>query len=446
MDTRFGQELDQILLPFSQEHIILAVSGGVDSVVLAHLLSKTDYSFSIAHCNFKLRGKDSDADEDFVKELAKSLSVEYVSKEFDTLQNSVDNGVSIQMAARTLRYEWFYEIAKEKQALVATAHHANDTAETIIFNLAKGTGIAGFHGINRIRGIFIRPLLWASKIEIEEYAQKNKISWREDSSNSSDNYQRNLIRQQVVPVLEKINPNFIKAATKTSKRIRETEALVRYGLEQSKVKVESGDKVLFDIDVLRKLPALSTVLYELLKEYGFSYDQAESIGAALDSTGALFYSKEYILNIDRSKLILARDKKEKGTAVVHSEDRSASLGNNIYDLARKKAPAYVISSNKKIAALDAAKLKFPLLVRYYEEGDSFYPLGMNGSKNLSDFFIDIKMPVIDKPQQQVVVSGSEIVWVVGQRVDNRYKVTSSTKEIFEIQIKKTEEDIQANAE
>jgi len=429
---RFHKVLDRILRRDQSILSILAVSGGVDSVVMTQLYEVTGRPYLIAHCNFQLRGESSDLDEKFVLELGNQLSVEVEVKRFNTLEYASKEGISIQMAARDLRYTWFQKLAEEKNGYIVTAHHANDVAETLLFNLTKGTGIAGLHGISEKDGKIIRPLLWAKKAEIVEYACGNNMNWREDQSNESEKYMRGIIRNKVIPELERVNPAFIDAALRDTGRFRDVEHFIEYSIGQLELVEERDKNIYIDKDSLEKLPGRKAVLYYLLKDYQFSYDQIDSIAEALNNIGAIFNSKEWVLNIDRKYLILSARVQAVVEYLIESDDKILHMED--YDLLMKviAAKGYKISSESELCALDYNKLTFPLQVRNWQPGDYFIPLGMKGKKKVSDFLIDAKVPVNIKRNVLVLVSGGDIIWVIGYRIDERFKITGETNRVYEV--------------
>ena len=432
VEARFTSGLAEIHADAPDSRTILAVSGGVDSVVMAHLFKATGRPFLIAHCNFQLRGDDSMADEQFVVALGEELGARVLVKRFATTAYATDQGVSVQMAARDLRYAWFKTLAKEHRAKIALAHHANDVVETMLFNLAKGTGLPGLHGINARDNLVIRPLLWATKAEILDYARRNKLVWREDVSNASEKYMRNLIRQQVVPQLERINPDLAAAGLRTANRVANAEAFVQYAINSLALADDRQGHLYIDKQKLAGLPGRETVLYYLLHDYGFNYDQVAAIFASLDRSGAVFVAREWQLNIDRDYLLLSRHQAAEMTAVIKQDDRNIAVPGGQSQMAIYEKQDYTITNDANIAALDLAKLSFPLYLRPWQQGDYFVPLGMQGKKKISDFLIDRKVPVNLKKEVLVLMSGDEIAWVVGHRLDNRYKITGSTRQVWQI--------------
>jgi tRNA(Ile)-lysidine synthase len=431
VEQRFREVLKKLSVGKATSPTILAVSGGIDSVVMVYFFQASGVPFSIAHCNFQLRGKESMIDEEFVVALGAQMGVEVMVEHFETEKYALEKGVSIQMAARDLRYEWFDELASKNESRVAIAHHANDVAETMLYNLAKGTGLAGLHGIAEDDGIFIRPMLWAKKEEIEGFARNNGIDWRDDSSNVSEKYMRNIIRKKVVPELERVNPAFISTNLRNAARIKDAERFVQHSINQLAIAEERDGNIYIKKDALFRLPGSRSVLYQLIKDYGFSYDHVMSIERSQESTGAIFISKNWILNIDRDYLIISKIEGNTIERLVHLEDSLIDLEDVTLKTEVKNVDGYSIRSDNQVAALDLEKLNFPLLVRNWQLGDNFSPLGMQGKKKVSDFLIDEKVPVNLKQKVLVLISRNEIVWVVGYRISEHFKITPQTKEVYQ---------------
>ncbi len=415
---------------------LVAVSGGVDSVVLAHVFSKANLNFSIAHCNFNLRGNESDEDEKFVKKLAKSLNCTFYTTFFNTLNVAKTKGISIQMAARDLRYAWFEQI-REKHGYnyIATAHHKGDVAETVLYNLSKGTGLDGLHGIKVKSNKLIRPFLFASRAEVELYAKKNAINWREDSSNAIIKYSRNKIRHQVIPLLEELNPKAQNSINTTSNRIKEIETFLHYNVALFKKKIveKRGNSSFISINQLNKILGFRFLLFELLKPFGFTYEQSGKIAHALKGvSGKLFYSKSHVANIDRDYLVVSTIPQNNNTVFIKDANVAFSFNNKHIATKSIKYHDYTIVASNKILALDKDKLKFPLKIRKWEIGDVFYPLGMKGKKKISDFMIDAKIPVNLKNEVYIIVTEDKIVGILEHRLDDRFKITKDTQQVFEI--------------
>ena len=422
---------------FDKSHkILVAVSGGIDSVVLCHLLEKVGFDFGIAHCNFNLRGKESDSDEKFVKNLAKQFNVPFHVKRFNTQAYSDKHGISIQMAARDLRYSWFEEIrAKNHYTYIAIAHHQNDEIETFFINLIRGTGIAGLHGIKVKTGNIVRPLMFADRKQIENFASKNKIKYREDSSNVSLKYLRNKIRHKLLPLLKEINPDVESSVINDIKRITQIENVFQSLVKEKKAAIvkQNGNIVFIDIEKIFALQHKELFLYEFLKPYNFSGDIIEKISDSLKKTsGKQFFSSTHRLLKDRTHLIISplnNSKKEKKILIkenysdikipLHLKFRTYNVSNN-----------FEILKEKNIACFDKDKLIFPLILRKWKDGDYFYPFGMKGKKKISDFFTDQKLSILDKENIWLLCNENDIVWVVGHRLDNRYKVTDKTQRVL----------------
>ena len=422
--------------------ILLAVSGGIDSVVLAKLLKEFTLNFSIVHCNFQLRGKDSDEDEFFVENMATQYEVPFYIKKFDTISYAKERGISTQIAARELRYEWFEKLAnKHNFQFIATAHHANDQLETIVFNLTKGTGIKGLRGILPINGNIIRPLIYAKKEEIEQYALEKKLKWRDDISNQSLKYKRNLIRHKVIPVLEKINPSLISNLHFTTERLADTAFLLKNNCEEFLQKYSlktSNNEVQINLTPLKKSPIKNLILSEILSSYGFNYRQAKQIALNLNGqTGKVYKSIHYELLINRKFLILRPISQltklheveiSENTQEIEFSDVTLKCANidfsSIKDLVFKPNRLFV----------DISLISFPLIVRYWQPGDSFMPFGMKGRKKISDFLTDKKLSIFEKQTVKVLCSENIIVWVIGLRPDNRFRVTDKTKKIYSVEV------------
>ncbi len=420
------------------EQILLAVSGGIDSVVMQHLFKRAGLKYSVAHCNFQLRGEESNGDEEFVRSLAKRDNVHIDVKTFNTEEYANSQGISIQMAARELRREWFEELLRSGKYLkIATAHHLNDSLETAIFNLTKGTGIAGLKGITPFKGNYIRPLLFATREMIQKYASENRLEWREDRTNSSIKYSRNLIRHQVIPELKKINPNLEFTFAQTMERIAGATEIFNNFIAKQKSSMIQEKNGLMEIDKMeiKNTAEPQLVLFELLHEYGYNYAQAKEIYDVLDhQPGIVFYSDNYEIIVDREKLYLQR--KESGKSgmewPVLENTQSLTIDSKKLEFSIIDASNYTIEKDKNIALLDLEKLRFPLKLRYWRQGDVFYPLGMKHKKKVSDFMIDEKIPVNLKKQTLTLFSGKDLVWIVGHRIDNRFKITEKTRKVFRI--------------
>ncbi|MEI6456128.1 MAG: tRNA lysidine(34) synthetase TilS [bacterium] len=423
-----------------EDRILLAVSGGLDSVVMTDLFHQSGLKFAIAHCNFKLRGKESDRDERFVMKLAKRYEVPFFVQSFPTKDYSKNMGISVQMAARELRYAWFEEIlVSQGYRYVATAHHLDDQAETFFINLLRGTGISGLHGILPKQGSVIRPMLFTGRDEIMKFAGLNHVTYREDSSNRSDKYLRNRIRRQVIPLLKKINPDFPSAIKETIMHLREFEEIGNNSVEEIRKRITRKEKngILIDIDALRKLTPQGTFAWELLSPFGFNKSVTDDILASLGrNPGKIFFSPTHRLTRDRETLILETIEKDKAIRNYAVGDfistKKISVPIPLIFRKIKKSKETVIPTSRREASLDLGKIIFPLIIRRWEPGDSFHPFGMERKKKISRFFIDEKFSLPNKEKTWLLCSGEKILWVIGHRIDHRFRVTSHTSLVLRI--------------
>jgi len=425
----------------TSQKIILAVSGGVDSMVLAFLFHKAGFNFGIAHCNFALRGQEADLDETLVKKTAEKYKVSFYCKKFDTKKYAKDNKISIQMAARELRYTWFNELYQEKYCdLIALAHHKNDSAETFLINLIRGTGISGLHGIKAKNNIFIRPLLFCNKTRIENYAKNHKIDFRNDMSNFEDKYTRNKLRNKIIPLLENINPVVVDSLCDTAAHLTDVEIIYQQAIDKYKNEIMSkrGLHTIINLTRLKEIEGFHALLYEILSPYGFNTSQIKDIYIALEGiSGKVFYSPTFKLLKDREELIIEELENKgnkpllinKNDSLIKSEGLSLSLSTF-----EKTAIFKPFSASPKTVFLDYNKLEFPLILRKWQKGDCFVPLGMKTKKKVSDFLIDNKLNLFEKENLHLLFSGEKAVWIVGMRADERFKITSETKQVLKIEI------------
>lgn len=433
MLNRFLEFVKQQSLFTVDDKLLLAISGGVDSVLLAHLLKAGEFKFSLAHCNFSLRGKESDDDEQFVQDLAANMKVDFYIKRFETKKYATKYKVSTQMAARQLRYDWFDHLIEEGSfSYLLTAHHLNDSLETAIFNFTKGSGISGLRGILPKKSKTVRPLLFATKEELTAFAKTQGIAWREDRSNASDDYSRNFIRHQVVPKLQALNPSLESTFVRTSQRLIDLETFLMAEVESCRSAIEQkGNDLFIPIDKVSS-PVL---LHELLNPYGFSYSQSRDIyfKAGQGATGKLYKSISHVVNVDRKFIVISEHKETEVNVKIYKSDQSVDLDS--FSLLLEEWGSSRIERSTDVACLDLEKLSFPLVLRNWSQGDAFFPLGMRGKKKLSDFMIDEKIPLNLKSRVCVLTSGEDIVWVVGYRVDDRYKVTDHTSSTYKVTVK-----------
>ena len=440
MLERFQNYISDKQLFDKKDKILLAVSGGVDSIVMMELFLVSGFDFAIAHCNFNLRGEESDKDELFVRELAKEKRVKCFVKEFDTYEFAVKNKLSIQMAARQLRYDWFETLVEQEGYLYyASAHHHDDQIETFFINLFRGTGISGLHGIKPKQAKLIRPLLFASRSDIESYAESNKVTFREDSSNKKTDYLRNNIRHNLIPVFQKIKPDFTDMMEKNIQRFSQAEKIYRNEIEAQKRRIIQVTKkeVKIAIAQVEKLKPIETYLYEFLSPYGYSFANTIDIVNSLKSEpGKKFFSNSHILIRDRDFLLIRKKENNQDKLIkeyrIHIEDHFISEPLKLKLDKFEISHDFSFSEDRKIASFDFDKLIFPLILRKWEKGDCFFPLGMKNKKMLSDFFIDNKFSLFEKEDTWLLLSDDKIVWIIGHRIDNRFKVDKSTKNIFQI--------------
>ena len=398
--------------------IIVGLSGGADSVVLLYILRQLGYECIAAHCNFHLRGEESLRDEHFAIDLANSWNIPIYKQDFDTQLIAKQKGISIEMAARDLRYEWFEQLRKEQNAeAIAVAHHQGDTIETLLLNLIRGTGLRGLTGISSKNGNIIRPLLCASKQEVLQFAEENELSFITDSSNLQEDYTRNKIRLSLIPLLQSLNPSVHLALLRTMENLHEVEKIYDSYIQESKAKVFDSLKGTINIPLLKALSSPESVLFEILKEYGFGTEVIREAYRSIDSqSGKEFYSSKYTLIKDRNHFLL-----------VSAEEETSEI--QIQMIIEENHPNFQIKKDKEVAYFDADKLQLPLTVRKWQKGDKFIPFGMTGFQKISDYFNNHKFSKPQKEQTRLLCSGKDIIWIIGHRADNRYRVGESTKRI-----------------
>lgn len=438
-----------------KDKLLLAVSGGVDSVVLCELCKQAGYDFVIAHCNFKLRGEESDADEQFVRELARKYNAEIFVQQFDTDKYAEEKKIGIQEAARNLRYEWFNEIVNSQWSMVngensfsynsqftinhiLTAHHANDNIETLLINFFKGTGIKGLRAILPKQGNIIRPLLFAKKEEVIEFGAENNLKYVEDSSNASDKYTRNYFRNQLIPSIQKVFPNAEDNLLKNIERAKDVESLYEQSVNFYKKKLleQRGEEIHIPVLKLLKCKPLATIVYEIVKDFSFTSSQTEEVIKLLDSdTGKYIGSSTHRILKNRNWLIISpNDINIAEHILIEEGNKEIQVENGKLKLERLTTDNWQLSTDISIANFDADEIIFPLLLRKWKQGDYFYPLGMNKKKKLSRFFIDQKLSLSEKEKLWIMEMNKKIIWVVGKRIDDRFKVTPKTKNILKISL------------
>lgn len=435
MLNAFKNSIESKFSQFSSSKLLIAISGGLDSVVLTHLCHKLELNIALAHCNFNLRGKESDADETFVLQLAEDLDLEVFVECFDTKDYAQENKLSIQMAARKLRYNWFEELSEQLGFdYTLTAHHTDDNLETFLINLSRGTGLDGLTGIPEINDSIARPLLSFSRESIEAYANKEKLGWREDSSNASTKYLRNKLRHDVIPVLKEINPQLLQNFNSTQSYLKDAKGIIEDRIEDVSNNVVSEiDEQCISLSIveIKKLNNPKGYLFELLKDFNFT--EWNDVVILLDAqSGKQVFSSTHRLIKDRTHLFLSEiNIEEVNTISIPKEIKEieTTIGKLIFEDVNS-----VLDKGNHIIYVDKNKLKFPLVMRKWEEGDYFYPIGMTGKKKLSKYFKDEKLSLIDKEQVWLLCSDNDIVWVVNRRADNRFKATDSITGTFKIEL------------
>jgi len=448
MQAKIQEHINENLSFLKNKKVLIAISGGIDSTVLAHIFHDLHFDITFAHCNFRLRGKESNKDEEFVKKLGIKLQAPTFSIQFDTEEYAAKHGISTQMAARDLRYTWFQQIVSENNIdYILTAHQKDDVIETFLINLTRGTGLDGLTGIPEINGNIVRPLLLFSRNEILIYATRNKLKWREDSSNSSIKYVRNKIRHKVVPFLKELNPNLLDTFSNTLENLKGSQQIIHDCIENVKEKTISthGDNVHFDIKQLKKLNNPKVYLYELLHKYGFTeWDDVTDLLVA--QSGKQVYSNSHRLLKDRDYLILSKIENSNNKLSYQINEHTSKISTPIHLKLKKVEVSFnTINHQNKVfyelslaknnaVSIDYDKIQFPLSIRKWQKGDLFYPIGLNGKKKVSKFFKDEKFSLIEKEKTWLLCSKNEIVWIIGRRLDNRFKVSKSTSTILKISI------------
>jgi tRNA(Ile)-lysidine synthase len=435
----FKNHISQVIKLEINSKILLAVSGGADSVLMLHLFWKAGYDCGIAHCNFKLRDSDSDLDEELVTKLAGKYQFPLFKTSFDTANYAQDKGISIEMAARDLRYTWFEEVRKANSyQYIATAHHQDDVIETFFINLLRGTGIRGLSGIGYTNGAIVRPMLFTNRESVMKTIEKEELEYRHDLSNFETNIIRNKLRHNIIPILDEINASSRANILRTIENLKDAGFLMNREMERIRKEIikESEDYMSIEIASLIQFPNIHAVLFELLSPLGFNREQIMGIELSLyGHPGKSFYSKSHWLIKDREYLNI---KPLENTApqellIVESDGfvqfgANKSLKFSSFDITEK----FIIPRERHIAALDFGHLKFPLKIRNWEPGDFFFPLGMAQKKKVSDFLVDEKISLVHKQNTYVLLSGNQIVWVIGERIDNRFKITKETTKVFQI--------------
>jgi tRNA(Ile)-lysidine synthase len=425
---------NKLLSPHAK--IIIGLSGGMDSMAMLDALTLLGYSCVAAHCNFHLRGGESNRDADFVKKWCESIEIPFVSTDFDTQKYAADKKISVEMAARALRYSRFEAIRRQYDAeAIVVAHHKDDSVETVLLNLVRGTGIKGLSGISPKKGHIVRPFLCVTRREIENYVGERELPFVFDSTNSEDIYTRNFIRLHIIPQLEALNPSVKDTIYRTSQNLAEAEKIYSSAVSTAKEKIFDGKKI--DISTLQQTPSPMSVLFEILSPLGFNSSVIEDVNRSLGThSGKVFFS-------DKHRLIKSRDyflldplvDEQKNETPFYIEKTPQEISTPIHLIISIKNMPVEIKKENCILYADTDKLTFPLELRKWQQGDWFIPFGMKGKKKVSDYFTDRKLDLKEKENTWLLVSGEKIVWIAGERSDNRFRVTSKTNSVLVIELK-----------
>jgi tRNA(Ile)-lysidine synthase len=442
LEKEFQAHIESKKLFNSENRILVALSGGIDSVVLCHLLKRLNYNFSVAHCNFQLRDIDSEKDEFFCENLATELGLKFHNIRFETKKHAAENKLSIQMAARELRYKWFKELRVQNEYdYVVTAHHMNDQVETLLLNLVRGTGLKGITGIPEKKNHVIRPLLIFTRSEIETYAKNNSLVFREDNSNSDEKYARNILRKKVIPIIKEINPSLEKTIFNNLKNFKEayfvSQDYLNEKFEVFNLKLDQDENRL-SIVQLKKEGHLNFFLHGILSKFGFNTSQIENAAELLDSiSGKEIHSTDYFILKDRENLIIKR--KERGEfkeVIIDHLPIKLEIPN--CEFTTQNINEIDLAKVLNVVYFDAEKIELPLKIRRWKSGDKFYPTGMQGSKKLSDYFVGIKASKIEKNSALILECGGEIMWIMGKRIDRRFSITEQTKKVLSVKFSLTD--------
>jgi tRNA(Ile)-lysidine synthase len=439
MIEEFRKYIEENSLINKSDRILLAISGGIDSMVMAHLFLTINTKIGIAHCNFNLRGMESDKDEAFVKHFASTHEIPFYSVSFDTAGFATEKGISIQMAARELRYRWFEEIRlRNNYTCISIAHNLNDNVETFLINLTRGTGIAGLTGMKPKHNTLIRPLLFATRNAIIEYSILNHVDFREDKSNAETKYTRNKIRHVIIPQFREINPSFEATITETAERLNEINDIIAGHISgiRDKVSIITDNTIAFKINALQGLSPQLTQLYELFRPYGIGKGQLHDLVKLINGkTGSQLITSGYILVKNRKEILVSkREADSENYFEISVLEDFVKFPGLISAEIKKVNSRFSIPLSSNIACLDVDMISFPMIIRKWKHGDSFYPLGMKQKKKLSDYFVDNKYSVIEKEHCRILESERKIVWIIGDRIDNRFRITKSTKKVLIIEV------------
>jgi tRNA(Ile)-lysidine synthase len=433
----FKNFISSLRLPHAKYGV--ATSGGIDSVVLAELCVQSGISFFLIHCNFKLRGEESERDEQFVRSLAAKYEVEVLVRSFDTEKYAAEKKLSIQVAARELRYAWFAQLhTEDKNRYILLAHHANDNIETLLMNFFRGTGLEGLTGIPGMAGDYcLRPLLYKTRKEIKDFAAEHDLKWVEDSSNQSNKYTRNFFRNELLPQLKKVFPAVEENLRDNVERFKTINELYKIGAEEIKKKIYEVKQSEIVIPIHKLRPYLHTsIVYEIIKDYGFGERQVDEILKLLESESGKYIESNthQIIRHRKNIIIVPKQADNNTTAIVEDHTKHIQLTNSLFDFQTFQVEQFKLNKLESIAQLDKDLISYPLIIRKWKTGDYFYPLGLRKKKKLARFFIDQKLSAADKEKVWVVESDQRIIWVAGLRIDDRFKITPQTKEVLQLSI------------
>ena len=434
MLQKFQNHIQQNLPFLIGKKVLLAVSGGIDSMVLTVLMQQSGFQIGVAHCNFQLRAEESNQDYNFVEEYCLKNNIQFFGQKFKTKEYAEEKKLSIQLAARKLRYEWFDELLTTKGFdYVLTAHHLDDSAETFLINFTRGTGMDGLTGIPQQNGKIVRPLLFLSREEIENHAKENNIAWREDSSNASDKYLRNKIRHDIIPVLKELNTGFLQSFQNTIESLQQTQSMAANAsdIKYRQIIFEEDEQIKINLSQLLELPNYKAYLHDWLKPYGFTaWEDIYSLTSA--QSGKQILSETHRLLKDRTLLILSKISNDQN--ISYSIDENLN-GDGLPIKLYFSDQNHITNATANTIFVDKLSLKFPLTLRKWQEGDYFYPSGMQGKKKVSKYFKDEKFSLIDKENTWLLCSGNEIIWIVNHRANQRFLANNNTQQILKIELK-----------
>lgn len=433
MLTRVEQYIASESLLSPRARVLVGLSGGADSVALLVVLRQLHYDCVAAHCNFRLRGEESERDRDYAHSLANSLGVPFVETAFDTVGYAEANGISIEMAARELRYSWFESVRMEQHCeAIAVAHHRDDNAETVLLNLTRGTGILGLTGMQPRNGHIIRPLLCVSRQEIVDYLSSQQIDYVTDSTNLESLYTRNKLRLDVIPLLRTINPSFDASMERTIAHLRDSEKFYRTAINEWRERVctEREGTLHIDLDILHTSPAPATLLFEIVSPMGFNASQIDAMSAANLSSGRQFLTATHRAVSHRTNLIITPLDEADGSDILATWSEADITTQCGLKFAYHASDEFAMVRDAAVACIDADKLRYPLILRRWRKGDTFIPFGMRGRKKVSDYFSDKKYSLLDKEQAMILCDSEKIVWVVGERLSEEVRIDAHTRRIL----------------